>query len=65
MKLYSLTKLSGDTVVVNGAVCKEGFVFAVSPEEPVDIPIYSIKCNNEFIKFCQEQLFDNPDIRDC
>ena len=64
MKLYSLTKLNGDKVAVCGAVEKEGFLFLTSPEEEIDTPVYGIKFNHEFIRFCKDKLFDREDIRD-
>ena len=64
MKLYSLTKLSGDTVAVSDVIEKEGYIFLTSPEAKVDIPLYAIKCNHEFIQFYREKLHDREDIRD-
>tara|TARA_R100000808_G_scaffold5273_1_gene16149 strand:+ start:280 stop:474 length:195 start_codon:yes stop_codon:yes gene_type:complete len=56
VKLYPLTKLSGEKVAVSDVVEKEGYLFLKSPDEKVDVPLYAMKCNTEFIRFFNERL---------
>ena len=64
MKLYSLEQLNGERMFADKAVCREGFVFATCPNS-TDVPVYSIKFNDEFQRFFNDQINCEEDIRDC
>ena len=63
MIAYKLTDLDGREHVVDGVVQRGGLLFATVPENG-DIPIYSIKYNNEFARYHKDKINGNEDIRD-
>ena len=63
MIAYKLTDLDGREHVVDGIVQRGDLVFATAPENG-DIPIYSIKYNNEFARYYADHIEDNENIRD-
>ena len=63
MIAYKLTDLYGKEYVSDGIVHREGLLFATTPDNG-DIPIYSIKYNNEFARYHKDHIDDNEDLRD-
>ena len=63
MIAYKLTALDGKEHVVDGIVQRGDLVFATAPENG-DIPIYSIKYNNEFARYYKDHIKNNENIRD-
>ena len=47
MIVYKLTDLYGKEHVVDGVTERDGLMFATIPDNG-SVPIYSIKCNDEF-----------------
>ena len=63
MIAYKLTDLDGKEHVVDGIVQRGDLVFATAPENG-DIPIYSIKYNNEFARYYKDHIENNENLRD-
>ena len=63
MIAYKLTDLDGKEHVVDGIVQRGDLVFATAPENG-DIPIYSIKYNNEFARYYKDHIESNENLRD-
>ena len=63
MIAYKLMDLDGREHVVDGVVQRGGLLFATVPENG-DLPIYSLKYNNEFARYYKDHIDDNEDIRD-
>ena len=63
MIVYKLTDLYGKDHVVDGVVKRDGLLFATIPDNG-SVPIYSIKCNDEFRRYNRDILENNEDIRD-
>ena len=63
MIVYKLTDLDGKEHVVEGVLQRGGMLFATSPENG-DIPIYSIKYNNEFARYYKDHIENNENLRD-
>ena len=62
MIVYKLTDLYDKEHVVNGVTERDGLLFATTPDNG-DIPIYSIKYNDEFRRYNGDILENNEDIR--
>ena len=63
MIAYKLTGLNGKEYVVDGVVESGGLLLATMPDNG-DIPIYSIKYNNEFARYYKDHIHDNENLRD-
>ena len=63
MIAYKLTDLDGREHVVDGIVQRGDVLFATAPENG-DIPIYSIKYNNEFARYYKDHIENNENLRD-
>ena len=63
MIAYKLTDLDGRVHVVDGIVQRGDVLFATAPENG-DIPIYSIKYNNEFARYYKDHIENNENLRD-
>tara|TARA_Y100001968_G_C19024184_1_gene556614 strand:+ start:256 stop:489 length:234 start_codon:yes stop_codon:yes gene_type:complete len=63
MIAYKLTDLDGREHVVDGIVQRGDLMFATAPENG-DIPIYSIKYNNEFARYYKDHIENNENLRD-
>ena len=60
---YVLTDLYGKQWEVDGVLDREGLLFATIPDNG-DVPIYSMKYNDEFKRYYKDHIRDNEDIRD-
>ena len=63
MIVYKLTDLDGREHVTDGVVQRGGLIFATVPGNG-DIPIYSIRYNNEFARYYKDHIKDNENLRD-
>ena len=63
MIAYKLTDLDGREHVVDGIVQRGDVLFATAPENG-DIPIYSIKYNNEFARYYKDHIENNENLLD-
>ena len=63
MIVYKLTALYGKEHVVDGVTERDGLMFATIPDNG-SVPIYSIKCNDEFRRYNRDILENNENIRD-
>ena len=63
MIVYKLTDLDGREHVANGVVQRGDILFATSPENG-DIPVYSIRYNNEFARYYKDHIENNENLRD-
>ena len=63
MIAYKLTDLDGRDYVVDGITQRGGLLFATAPENG-DIPIYSIKYNDEFARYYKDNIENNENLRD-
>ena len=63
MIAYKLTGLNGKDYVVKGVVRSGELLLAKMPENG-DVPIYSIRYDNEFKRYYKDHIKDNEDLRD-
>ena len=61
---YVLTDLYGKQHEVDGWAQRGDLLFATLKDEGY-VPIYSIRYDNEFERYCKDHINDNEDIRDC
>ena len=59
---YVLTDFYGKQWEVNGVVHRDDLLFATMKTNG-DVPIYSIKYNNEFARYYRDCIKDNDNIR--
>lgn len=64
MIAYSLTSFGGATHAVDKAICKLDFLYAITVDGE-EVPIYTIRYDNEFKRFYKEQIQDFEDLRNC
>ena len=63
MILYKLTDLYGKDHVSDGIAHRDGLLFATTPDNG-DVPLYSLKYNEEFRRYHKDCIDNNEDIRD-